>query len=150
MADHCAKQIFDKVTTLLGSLTTTGSNVYPHRGYALPDNVNNALTVRLGEDKPVADDGYTNIAYIDMDLTIHVRIHVRATEANLDDQLLLIQKEVHIAMMADHKLGLAFVIDTIPAGRDDPSFESEGEKPTLSCDTHWRVRYRHSITDPSA
>ena len=150
MADHRATQIFARFGVLLNNLATTGANIFPHRGYALAENVNNALTTRLGPDMPVADEGYTNIGFMDMDLIIHVRIHARTTEANLDDQLMLIRKEIHIALMADHTLGLAFVLDIIPAGMDEPSYESDGEKPTIAADTHWKVRYRHSITDPSA
>jgi len=150
MADHRAKQIFDRVVALLTGLATTGSNVFPHRGYAIPNSVNNALSIRLGDDSPLSDDGYSNMAFMDMELTIHVRIHTRTTEANLDDQLLLIRKEVHIALMSDRTLGLSFVHDTVPAGMGQPEFESQGEKPTLECDTNWNVRYRHSITDPSS
>lgn len=146
---HREQEIFNAIVTAVTGLTTTGSNVYPHRVYDLPASNAAAIGVRLGPSVPTADDGYQNISFVDRLCVVYTRVHLKVTEASLDDQLLKVEREIWQAIMADRTLGLAFVIDTQPGGREESELD-QAEKPTLACDIEWRVLYRHSLTDPGA
>ena len=50
MADHVRKQIRDAIVTLVTGLTTTGSNVFAGRTYALQDSELPALRVYTGDE----------------------------------------------------------------------------------------------------
>lgn len=146
-----AQAIFGAVVAAVTGLTTTGASVYPNRQYSIPKDVAAALSVRVGSDVPAAgDDAYTNNAFMDKLLTVYVRIHVKAGEASIDNQLLQIEREIWQGLMADTTLGLAYVHQIIPGGREEPDVDELAEKPAIMCDTAWRVHYRHSITDPGA
>lgn len=146
---HNEQEILDAIETAATGLATTGSNVYVTRVYALPKNVDQAITIRMGLSVP-PEDGYQNQAFIDRLFIVYTRIHVRAAEADLDNQLLQIELELFAAMMADITLGLDFVYDTYFSGRAEPEIDDEAEKPTLAVDLEWSVRHRHSLTDPGA
>lgn len=146
-----SQAIYNAIITAVTGLTTTGNYVYPNRQYAIPKDVAEALSVRIGSDVPAAgDDAYTNNVYMDRLLTVYVRIHVKAGETSIDDQLLQIEREIWQALMADTTLGLAYVHQITPGGREEPDVDELAEKPGVQCDTVWRVHYRHSLTDPGA
>lgn len=141
---HRAKQILDAVAAKLAALPTTGANVFVSRAYVL--DTAPALTIALGDDEP---QQYLP-GQIESLLTVVVSIYVKADGGQIDDVLLQIRREVHQALMADTTLGLPFVIDCLPGPMAEPQIHAEAETPTASADTTWRIRYRHSLTDPGA
>ena len=148
MADHFAQQIFDAVVTASTGLTTTGANVYQQRVFNVPSDVNYALSIAFGEEELLGDYGYSNTRFVDADLTINITIHVREADGSLDQKLSQIRKELYIALMANYNLNLNFVHMIMP-GNTSEADVSAANVPTLSCQTSWKVRYRHSLTDPS-
>ncbi len=150
MANHKSLQIRDAIVSLITGLTTTGARVNVGRSYELPEDTSNALSVRLGEMQPVDNDGYNNVSLVDEFQEFIIRIHVKASEADLDGNFLQIHKEVYAALRANYTLALAFVQDIVSFGFAPPVYDSSSGRPTASVDTRWRVKFRHSLTDISA
>jgi hypothetical protein len=94
----------------------------------------------MGSDKPV-DIG--NIQFNDHELEIFITAHTKNT--SLDTRLNLIKKEVIAALMSDRTQGLAFVIDTIEQGWNQPEL-SEGETREGICQGSFVIMYRRAYT----
>lgn len=150
MTTHCSIQVRDKFKDLVTDLDTTGENLFLGRDYELGEGLENALSLYLDDLNPVNPSGYTNIAFSDKFQEIIIRIHVKASEPDLDGLFLQIHSEIYAAIMADRTLGLAFVRDTIEFGFARPVYSSASGRPTVTVDTRWRVEYRHSLTDITA
>jgi hypothetical protein len=153
MADARAEQIIAAIKTLLTGLATTGQNVqrgqiYEHEKAKLP-----ALSITMGEDSPVSEQ---QTGLVDWELTVSIQSVAEiidaytATESALDTLLNLIRKEVHAAIMADHTLGLDFVIDISPGPANEPILSGAGSVPTGSQSIDFVVWYRTSRDDISA
>ena len=143
-----AETIIAKVVTTLTGLTTTGDNVVRGRVYAVEDDALPALSIYMGTDEPIGEDGPTNFTFQDSDLLVRVKIHVKTVSTQVDTLLNLIRREVHVAMMADHTQGLAFVHTTKPLGAEEPDLSGEGEQPSAEMDVNWLIQYRAPILDP--
>lgn len=147
MADHRAEQIMAAVVTRLTGLATTGANVSRGRLYPLDQAKAYALTVSMGAASPAAEP---NLAFQDVALDVLVTKHVKDASNQVDTMLNQIGLEVYQAMMSDRTLGLSFVQDVIWSGDTEPEMDGEGNRPTARQETTFSVRYRHSLTDPSA
>lgn len=149
MADLRAEQIMAAVVTLVTGLTTTGNRVQRGRVYNVEEVP--ALTVFQAADAPLdADDGQRNIAYVDSELLVRIRAHVKTADDQIDTQLNQIRKEIYEAMSPHNALGLAFVRQVIWRGADEPALSGQGDQPAATLDMNFAVRYRHSATDASA
>ena len=153
MADARSEQIMSAVETALAGLTTTGANVqrgqvYPHQAADLP-----ALGIMTGDDVPAAE---YQTARLDWLLTVIVEAVAGidadyTTQAStIESTLAQIRKEVHIALFADHTLGLSFVLDIQPGAVGQPLLDREGQIPLGSLTMLFVVNYRTSRTDISA
>ena len=152
MADHRAEQILAAFLTTLTGLTTTSTRVARGRAYPLEKGSSPALSIFMGNDTPPepGEEG-DNYPYIDSTLEIIVRAHVKSAGAVLDTTLNLIRKEVVKALQGTTKLGLSgFVIHFWEGETTEPEIDGEGEKRATAMDTIWLVKYRRSVTDPSA
>ncbi len=145
MADLHAEQIMVAAKSAITGLTTTGSNV--ERGRTRPATGDDALSVYMGNDSPVMDLGP---GLMDWDLEVIIEAHTRSSTEQIDSRLNQVRKEVHLAMMADHTLGLAFVIDVMPGPANEPELDAENNKPAGSQRIVYTVRYRASRNDLSA
>ncbi len=146
MADHKAEQILSAVITKVTSLTTTGTNVFRGRVYAVPDTNLPALCVFMGQDQIVGQWSHT---HVDSELTIHIDVKVKESTAQLDTKLNLIRKEISIALQADITQGLLFVQDTQEGAAAEPDLSGEADKPIASQRLEWIFRYRRNRLDPS-
>ncbi len=138
------------MTTVLSKvtgLTTTGSNVFRGRIYPLEDTDLPALTIYMGSDSPLGENGPDTFSFIDSDLNVNISIHVKTSATQVETTLNLIRREVHVALMADVTQGLSYVHTTLPFGTDEPQLSGEGEKRTAVMETNWAVRYRALYTD---
>ena len=143
-----AETIMTTLLTTLTGLTTTGANVIRGRVYTLEDGALPALSLYMGSDIPIGENGPTNYQFQDSDLLVRVTAHVKSTSEQLDTILNKIRREVHVAMMADHEQGLNYVLTTIPLGAEEPELSGEGEQPSATMDINWLIRYRAPILDP--
>lgn len=148
MADHRAEQIMDAFIALVTGLATTSANVTRDRAYDVEGDVDAALSVYQGLDDPLDESPWP---FIDSELMIYTDLHVRVSSATPISQTLNeIRKEMVVAVMADHTLGLAGIVHEIEEGAASaPDIES-GEKPIATQRIEWKVKYRRSLTDPSA
>ncbi len=147
MADHRAEQVMDAFTSLVMGLATTGANVVRDRVYDVPNDVDAALSIYIGSDEPIEESPWP---YIDSLLTIYADINVRINSDVVVSQWLnLIRKEMVVAIMVDVTIGLSFVHEIEESIANAPDM-SHGEQPVAVQRTEWTVKYRRSITDPSA
>ena len=147
---HRAEVILQTLVSNLTGLTTTGTNVVRGRVYAIEDDAHPALSVYMGTDDPIGENGPTNIAFQDSDLLVRITAHVKSVSTQVDTLLNQIRSEVHQAMMSDHTQGLSYIITTIPLGADEPELGGDGEQPTATMDMNWLIRYRSPILSPEA
>lgn len=85
-----------------------------------------------------------------IDAVLEVRTEVAAqasTEAALEGALNEQRRLVHQVMMTPNALSLAYVVDIIPVGVDEPVTDGEGERIKGSMVVRWGVHYRHTYTD---
>lgn len=135
-----------RVQTLVTGLTTTGSRVDRGRDTDVVPEKTPALRVAMGPDTAV--DPWAQ-ALLDWDLQVAVTGYVHSAATNVETLMNQIRKEVHIALCADHTLGLAFVLAIVPLGAV-PGRAGEMAKPAGTITLNFGVRYRTSRTDPSA
>lgn len=136
--------VLDKID----NLTTTGTRIERGRVYPVDPDAGPALTLEMGPDTVVQQ----NLSFIDRDLLVRITSHVKLTSSTEHETTLnLIREELHIALMADRTQGLNnIIIDTIPEGDDEPEASGDADKPTARQRMTWRIRYRHSVTNPGA
>ncbi|MCH7882125.1 MAG: hypothetical protein IIB69_11250 [Proteobacteria bacterium] len=153
MPDARAEQIIQAVKTLITGLATTGANVQRGQVHRHQESELPALSLRMGADIPA---GEHQTGLVDWELgiliesTASVNASYTANESLIDQVLNSIRKEVHIAIMADHTLGLGFVIDIRPGPANEPILSGESKEPTGSQVVEYIVIYRTSRTDISA
>lgn len=104
MADHCHKQIRDRVKTMLTGLTTTGSRVYANRLQPLDDS--NLPALRIFVDAEEVETMLQNGQ--DRKLSMIVECCAKATTA-LDDVIDASSKEVEIALAGGIQISTNFV-----------------------------------------
>lgn len=147
MADHRAEQILAAVQTSVSGLATTGSNVERGRADDIPAAKTPALRVAMGDDS-IVDPWAHALLDSELDVSLYVLVHDAAT--NVETLLNLVRKEVNVALVADHTLGLAFVHAIVEIGARKPNLSGDLAKPAAAMELQYRVKYRRSRTDPSA
>lgn len=147
MAAHRAEQVLAAVQTSVLGLTTTGTNVDRGRDEQIPTDKLPALRVAMGDDS-IVDPWAQSLLDSEVDVSIYALAHDSAT--NIETKLLLIRKEVTVALMANQTLGLAFVHAIVELGARKPVLSGELAKPAGAMEMKFRVKYRRSRTDPSA
>lgn len=145
---HRAETILEAVKTKLTGLSTTGSRV--ERGRVYPVETAPALTISMGADSTLGEGGSNNMAFVDRELQIIVRAHVKNAATNIETLLNAIKSEVYAAIMADPTLGQSFVVDTFLVGDSAPDASADSNKPTATVDMQWNCIYRHSFTSTEA
>lgn len=144
-----AEQIIDAIEAILISLTTTAQNVRLNPVYDVDEDKLPGIDIFEGADTNLSEDGATNISFIDSDLDINLKLIVKKNN-EYGAKLNLIRKEVEIAMMANVKQGLSdFVHTTIWVNKTKPTLE-HGDQVIATMEMNYIIRYRRSITDPSA
>lgn len=135
---HVRQQIRERVATVLTGLTTTGSNVYESRVYALNESKLPALVVySKSENSEITTIG-TGLG-IERNLTITVEAYVKAN-LNFDDTIDTICAEVETAMGNDRTLnGLA---KFSYLGSTEIEFDGDGENPVGYATLEYVVQYR--------
>lgn len=135
-----AENIMATVNTLL---TTGLAGVLVDRGRvdALPNAALPAVGLYQGGDAPLEES-----AWPFMDSLLEVRTEVAAaaaTPAALETALNELRRRVHVLMMAPNALALAYVVDIMPVGTEEPQTDGAAEKIKGSMVCRWGVHYRH-------
>lgn len=142
---HRAESIMVAVLDKIDGLTTTSTRASRGRAYPVDGDAMPALTLEQGVDEV----DLQNMAFIDRHLDFAVIAHVKTT-GTTETTLNTIREEVHIALMADRTQGLGYVLDTMPLGDDAPDISGENNQPVARLRMNWRIKYRHSVTNPGA
>ena len=141
--DHIYANVIPSMTGIYDG--TSGVSVARHRALPYELSEHPAIVIRGGPDE--VREGSANMAYIDRSLTVFIDIYVKsngAYYANLD----YIRSEVYGLMMASRDLGLTYVMDTLPAGDDEPELATL-EKPAMKQTMTFNIYYRHNINSSS-
>lgn len=147
---HRAQTVLDAVAALVRArVEASGVKVFTHRRYTLDPEQDElpAISVDYGEDRK-ADTRTLNS--IDSVLEVQCTTVVQSPhEDDLRSKLLDLRAEIHRAVMANHRLGLAFVSTTYYGGASAPLLDEEGEYLQGELTSTWLVLYEMSLSDPA-
>lgn len=147
MADHRAEVIIKAIHDKLLSLETTGGSVTRAQNIVWDDSELPALTIAMGSDYPV--EGSANIVVVTHRMSVTFTSHVREFSHEPADKTLTdIRGDVAVALLADHTIGLDFVIDIIEGGADTPDYSQLGDRQLVSQNFTYDVIYRRARTNP--
>lgn len=153
---HRVEQIVDQAASILSAHALfAGVSVLQHRVLSLSDQDQEmpAVSITLGDDATLEEGGASNFAFIDSLQTLNFRILAQSDPGDEEEHVLTklqdLRRAVHVALMADQTLALAFVIGTRYGGADAPVIESQAERLVGQIDCRWSVHYRMNVADPS-
>jgi hypothetical protein len=140
---HVRKQIRDRIATLVTGLTTTGSNVYKMRRYALDQDKLPAVVVYTNDESSALQTmGSVNL---DRVLSVSVQAFVSGSSTTVFDTLDTIAVEIEEAIAADFTLnGLAKRCHLTGTNVD---INPEAEKAIGDITLTYEVVYRTTISD---
>lgn len=138
MANHIRRQIRERIGTLVGNLTTTGSRVYQSRVYALASAELPCLLVYTLSEDIASGQVFCHPGEIERSINVAIEAVATAT-GDLDDTLDLICKEVEIALATDFTLsGLA---KDVTLTRTELQLQGgDTEKPVGAARMQWTVK----------
>jgi hypothetical protein len=147
---HRAAQIVDAIASIVQDrVRKLGVKVYAHRRLSLDPEQDElpAISIDYGEDRR----GEQQLQMIASMLAVETTaIAIGSEEAQLRRQLLDYRAEVHLALMADPRLGLPdVVVTTSYGGAAAPIFDYTGELLAGELTATWLVIYRMNILDPN-
>lgn len=145
MADHVRKQIRDAMVAALDGLTTTGSNVFSGRVYAVQRTELPCLLVYFEEEGSEIDAMGTSGRPLDRQAQITVEGVARVTTA-LEDTLDAIAKEVEAALGGNRLGGLA---RDVQLSRTRYGLTGEGDAQHGAVRLTWAYDYRTPENDPT-
>lgn len=139
---HVRQQIRESVATIVGGLTTTGTNVFQSRVWNVQESELPCLLIYTNDE--TIDDGTLNDLVRRLTLTLEGKAQVSTT---LDDTLDDIASEVEIAMALDITIGGMAVSSSL----DSTSVEltSEGDQPIGSISLNYDVTYMTPNGNPT-
>lgn len=149
---HRAEQIIQAATTTIAGQSDVAAGVFAHRTLSVSadDQEMPAICVNDGTDQPLAESGYSNLAFVDSNLRLDISIYVQGeTQQQVADELYRLRSVVHRAMLADPRtLGLSFVMGIGYGGADKPDYATDGAPLSGSMDVSYSVMYRMDLTSP--
>jgi len=150
---HRAEQILQAAVSAIADETDLAASVYGHRYLSLsPDDQElPAICVNDGPDQPVAESGYSNLAYVDSQLRLDISIYAQGdTQQAVADELYRLRSVVHRAMLVSPRdLGLSsFVMGIGYGGADKPDYTTDGSPLAGRMDCSFVVLYRMDLTSP--
>lgn len=149
---HRVDQIVDAIKAIVeAQVATTNVKVYAHRRLSLGADQDElpAISIDFGADESSVEDNETETQFLSALTVVCTAVVATHEEPDLREQLLALRRSVHIALMADRKLGLAFVPRTYYAGAPEPpEFDVDGDVLLGFYSFDWVVHYYQNITDP--
>ena len=150
---HRAEQILQAAASTIADETDLAAAVYPHRTLSLSANDQElpAICVNDGPDQPLAESGYSNLAFIDSNFQLDISIYAQGeTQQQVADELYRLRSVVHRAMLASPRdLGLpSFVMGIAYGGADKPDYATDAAPLAGTMDCSFTIMYRMDITSP--
>lgn len=143
---HARQQIRERVATIVGSLTTTGSRVHQSRVYNVQESELPCLLIYTVSEEVEGPQTIGQARRIVRVLELMIEGKAQAT-STLDDTLDNIAAEVEAAIGADQSLGIN-VLDTLLASVEI-DYTAEGDKPIGSISMRYAVTYITTESDPT-
>jgi hypothetical protein len=131
------------VTNLAAGLS--GVQVLRGRVDRLPAARLPVVAVFQGPDEPQEESAWPFLTSL-----LEVRTAVAddgASEAAVEAALNDLRRRVHALLMTADPLGLAYVVDVIPGGADEPDLSGDADRITGSMVVRWGIHYRHRYDD---
>lgn len=148
-----AESIMSAIETTITGLGLTGANVQRGQIYRNESDRLPALSLFMGDDQ-VASEYQTGLLDWELSVFIQSTVLIEADyttyAATLETSINAVREQLHAALLADHTLGLGYVVDVIPVAASRPDLAGEGDKPTASQTLEYTVRYRTSRADIGA
>ena len=147
MSDHRIVEILNTLKTIVEA-NTLGQAVQINQLDPFGEG-ENGFNIVLGEDTPVGGSGPQTTQYVDSEADIFIDCYATASATEWWLTVIDMRKEVHQLLMADHTLGLSYVLDVRVLGAEEPAARKESAQVLTRLRTLWQIQYRTSITDPS-
>lgn len=97
------------------------------------------VSVMYAGDTPITQ----NMTFIDWEMTATTTVALHDALHVLDEKLLEIRARIHRALMSDQTLGgLTYVQSVMPGDVGEPEIDIESDKPTITLDIDWLIKYR--------
>ena len=145
MATLLAETIMQTVQTVVEA--GVDADVFRGRVDPLPDANLPAVGIFQGADQPAPEQP---IGMQDQYLEVRTEVAARSTQENIETDLNELRRQIHLLLTASNALSLAYVIDVIPDGTDEPTLDGTSEQYTGTMVVRWLVHYRHQYADAGA
>lgn len=147
MADHIHKQIRDRFAVTLGSLATTGTNVFPQHVYAVPEDRDLPALALFMLEEEIELSSIGNTPIYERRAEFAVEGMAQSVDKAPSDTLAQIAKEVEIAMAGDPTLN--GLVRNLELEKVEYFYTSEGAQPAGSIRLTYGFEYRTSASDPT-
>jgi len=139
----------ETIMTTVVSVLDAGMSATVYRGRvdAIADDNLPAVSVFQGSESPADEDGRLNVAVIDELLEVRTEVADRGTSANIETSLNELRRQIHLLLMAENPLSLAYILNIIPAGVNEPVIDGTSDKYTGTMTINWIIHYRHNQAD---
>ena len=137
-----AEEIMQTIQTVLQA--GVDADVFRGRVDPLEDLQLPAIGLFQGAEELVRDPGLT---IMDENLEVRTEVAAKSTQENIETDLNELRRQVHKLLMAADALSLAYVIDIIPNGVDEPTIDGTSDQFAGTMVLNWIVQYRHKYTD---
>jgi len=141
--------LVETIMTTVVSVLDAGMSATIYRGRVdeIPDADLPAVGVFQGAEEPTGEAGRMNVAVMDQFLEVRTEVADKSTALNIETELNELRRQVHLLLMAENPLSLAYVIDIIPNGVDEPTIDGSGDHYAGTMVLNWIVYYRHNQAD---
>lgn len=138
--------------TIMATITTVlddglGAGVHRGRVDPLEDAQLPAVGIYQGAEEPLGEQGRMNVGFMDEYLEVRTEVAAKSTSETIETDLNELRRQVHLSLMAENALGLAYVIDIIPNGVDEPTIDGSTDQYAGTMVLNWIVYYRHNQAD---
>ena len=140
-----AEEIMQTVQAVLAA--GVDADIFRGRVDPLEDLQLPAIGLFQGAEEPAGEQGRLNLSLMDQFLEVRTEVAAKLTQANIETDLNELRRQVHLLLMAENALNLAYVIDIIPNGVDEPVIDGSAEQFAGTMTINWIVYYRHQQAD---
>jgi hypothetical protein len=140
LAENIMRAVVSKLAVGLEYVTVERGRVDPFPDGALP-----GIGIYQGADEPREEGAWP---FIDSLLEVRTEVAARGeTLAEVESALNDLRRRVHLLMMEPGALALAYVVDIVPIGTDEPTIEPGAERLSGSMVVRWGIHYRSTWID---
>lgn len=140
-----AEEIIQRVQAVLE--TGVAADIFRGRVDPLSDEQLPAVGLFQGADDPVEEQP---LGFSDQLLEVRTQVAAKSTREHIETDLNELRRQVHLILTKPNALALAYVIDVIPVGAEEPELDGSSEQFIGTMVVRWVVHYRHKYEDAGA